>query len=296
MVNRYLNRLLAALLFCVTLGCCTTSDLDASGTDGSTAPSDDDGVMTLTLDLSQSRAITTEDAEELLKNSVLKIYSCTSSDTETLIRRYSPATESPSEIYVVGGDYKVTLSVGDSEPTSFDDMDRCFYGESDFTVTAKEISNVDITASLTSRLVGVTFDDSIEELFDAGYCLYVTTADSFSKDDVDNDAVPFLKFTSSSKSTGYFNLPSGVSNLSWGFYGMHTGRGEEVSLTGVIESPAAGSQTNLLFKYSDYLEVKSVTVTVDQSAEEYDDSFSFAPQPLIKGDGFSINETQIYSS
>ena len=91
--------------------------------------------------------------------------------------------------------------------------------------------------------------------YDENYrrCRYVRYADDFligftgSKADAENNLVPTLAYEKDT--TGYFLLPEGVSNLSWGFYGSSTQLGE-VSKTGFIPNPEKGTLHTLKFKYS----------------------------------------------
>ncbi|MDE7069507.1 MAG: DUF4493 domain-containing protein [Alistipes sp.] len=255
------------------------------------AQSDVDGGMenmgTLQLNLGLSNA-TRSEGYDALARSTMRIYKLEEGE-EVLIRKYTPATEVPSHLYLVAGQYRVKVQAGDQSNATF--TNKSYYGEADILINPHEIYSRDIICHLTNIGVQVNFDQTISEKM-SSYRTYVSTIDTFSKTEAENGSVPTLTYTEDGQ--GYYLLPEGVSNLSWGFYGSGEDLGE-VQKTGVIANPEAGKLYTLTFKYSKtpngYL---GITVQIEENGEIFDDPFIFNPQPTISGDGFSLGTTVGY--
>ena len=231
-----------------------------------------------------------------LNYSTVRIYSIVR-DTENritaenLVRKYRPASKMPANLYLAAGEYKITVEAGTGDEATF--TNKTYYGEETFILEAKRNKSVKVTCKITNVVVKVVFDGTVKTAFDKGYNVLVSAADEFSKEDAEAGNVPALEF--SEDGTGYFILPEGVSNLSWGFCGSSSdeavnAKGEK---TGVIEDPQPGMQYTLTYKYSPdadgYLLTMSVQV-VDYD-ELCEDQFVFSPQPVITAEGFSFGET-----
>ncbi len=266
------------------LGSCTKSDEVVDLESG-------EGLLSLSYDMSgASRAIS---YDKILENSVLKIYK----STGELIRRYEPATDFSDDLYLVAGSYKATLLAGESVSATFSTDERLFYGESDFTIVAHQTNEVVVNCKMKNIVVNVEFDDTIAEKLNESI-VYVSTSDEFSKSDAESNSTPTLEFTDDN--VGYFMLPEGVNNISWGFYSSVTDLNNEttaVEKVGVIATPVGGSSYTLTFKYSNtpdgYLDL---LVNVDDSTEDFDDEFAFSPQPTIEGVNVSMSGVNDYVS
>ncbi len=252
---------------------------------------DQEGSITLNYSLSQSKAGDSS-MDELLAKSILRIYKA---DGE-LIRYYAPATDMPEELYLVAGSYSASLSV-EPEIYATTSLAECaYYGDVDFVVSAGEYSTVDLTSSLSNSAVQIIYDQTIEANFEAGYVTYVAAMDSYSQQEAESNTDLSLPFTESG--TGYFVLPEGVSNLSWGFSGTHVNSSVgALSVSGVIENPQAATLYTLTLKYSASTGgvISGITVTVDGTTEDYNDDFTFSPDLLtISALDFSLSEVQSY--
>lgn len=210
--------------------------------------------------------------------------------TESLIRKYRPATSVPSNLYLAAGEYKITVEAGTGDEATFDH--KTYYGEESFTIEANKTKVVPVVCRITNIAVKVVFDPTVAAAFDTEHFVYVSAADTFSKENAESSSVPTLKFVDSG--TGFFLLPEGVSHISWGFYGKSTdadinAKGQK---TGVIENPEKGKQYTLTYAYSkDADGFLSVSVKVREYESAHDDNFTFSPQPTLSGDGFSIAQT-----
>lgn len=281
-----MKKIIYILSLCLLLTtACSKDFIDELGGSGAAA---DEGTLKLTYSLASTKS---SDAE-LLAKSKLKIYRA---DGE-LIRYYKPATEVPDELYLVAGSYSAELSI-DADSYATTSLDECgYYGSKSFTITANKSNTVLITSSITNSAIKVVYDETIAENFEEGYIAYVTASDEYDKETAESDKLYTLSFTESG--VGYFILPDDVSNISWGFSGVHTDpEVGTLSLSGVIEKPQAATAYTLNFKYSETAGgmIGGLTVSVDEDSEEFDDSFAFSPQPTITGSGFSISTTQVYS-
>lgn len=234
-----------------------------------------------------------------LEVSTMWIYSVTSDGvgetTDNLIRKYKPANSVPSNLYLAAGKYKVVVDAGDLNEATF--TNKHYAGETTFDVVAQETQPVTITCKITNIAVRVEFESSIREKFDLGYEAYVCASDDYSQTDAENGTVPTLHYDTDT--TGFFILPDGVNNLSWGFLGESSDPAinKNNSKTGTIELPESGKQYTLKFKYSKTPDGSlTVIVKVQEYVNAFDDSFLFSPEPTVMGDGFNIDKVTGYYS
>lgn len=278
---------LAVLLFTLS-GC--TRELPA---DGSVGGDGNGGVLQLSFTL-PDQPKSSEESYDILSLSTMRIYKVESDgnggSTESLIRKYKPATQVPPNLYLASGTYRVAVEAGDNTEATF--SRRSYAGEQTFTVLAHETKVIPVVCKLTNVVVKVVFDETVKTKFDNGYHAYVTASETFSETDAENNLVPTLKYTSDA--TGYFLLPEEVNTLTWGFFGSSSDPDVEKNnrKTGVIELPKGGMQYTLTYKYSKSADGHlSVSVQVREYENAYDDNFIFSPQPTVSGDGFNITRT-----
>lgn len=250
--------------------------------------------------ISLSGNSTKSDAQDNpLEVSTMWIYSVTSDGvgetTDNLIRKYKPANSVPSNLYLAAGKYKVVVDAGDLNEATF--TNKHYAGETTFDVVAQETQPVTITCKITNIAVRVEFESTIREKFDLGYEAYVCASDDYSQTDAENGTVPTLHYDTDT--TGFFILPDGVNNLSWGFLGESSDPAinKNNSKTGTIELPESGKQYTLKFKYSKTPDGSlTVIVKVQEYVNAFDDSFLFSPEPTVMGDGFNIDKVTGYYS
>ncbi len=200
---------------------------------------------------------------EQLENSVLKIYD----SSDALIRNYEPATDSPSTIYLVSGEYSLTLDFGSGVEMTTDSQDLTYYGESDFTITSGLTTAVGVTCNVINTVVGVEFDETtLDEYLEAGYKVTLTT---------ESIADESLNFTEDGD--GYFILPDDSKRIAWQFEGVRKSDSSAILVNGVISEANAGEKNILTFRYDyvgQYLDFVG-GVTVDTSVDEFNDNFDF---------------------
>lgn len=246
-----------------------------------------------------SNSTKADDTYDPLEVSTMWIYSVTSDGTgqttDNLIRKYKPANSVPSDLYLATGKYKVVVEAGDQNEATF--TNKHYVGETTFDVEAQQTQPVKISCKITNIAVKVEFESTIREKFDLGYEAYVCASDTYSQTDAENGTVPTLHYETDT--TGFFILPEGVSNLSWGFLGESSDPAinQNNSKTGLIELPEGGKQYTLKFKYSKTPDGSlTVVVKVQEYVEAFDDSFLFSPEPTVMGDGFNIDNVTGYYS
>ncbi len=231
-----------------------------------------------------------------LNYSTVRIYSIVRDTDNTildsnLVRKYRPVSEMPANLYLAAGEYKITVEAGKAEEATF--TDKTYYGEETFILEANKSKSVKVKCKITNIAVKVVFDQTVKTAFDKGFEVLVSASDEFSREDAEGGNVPALKFTEDA--TGFFILPEGVSNLSWGFYGSSSDEtvNAKGTKTGILEQPQPGMQYTLTYKYSKDADGYLLTMSVE--VVDYDelceDQFVFSPQPTITPDGFSLEET-----
>lgn len=289
-MKKHIHSIVWLACMAVVLSACTKTE----GIDN--LPGEAGGNLQLNFTIDEKMVSGTKaDTYDPLTTSTLRIYQVESDGaegtTERLIRKYKPATD--TSLYLVSGTYKVTVEAGDGSEATF--TNRTYYGEEIFDLAAHETKTVNVECKIKNVAVKVVFDPTLQSKFDISKIAYVSASDVFSKADAENDLVPTLTYETDT--TGYFLLPEGVSNLSWGFYGESSDAdvNKNNSKTGTIQLPQGGYLYTLTFKYSKtpdgYL---TVTVNVREWETVHDDSYLFCPDPSISGEGFNIKSITGY--
>ncbi len=268
------------IAFCVAtsiVGCQENRALDDS------TISQGDGALVLNITRAATSSATLPD------DTTLRIYNT----SNRLVARYK-ADEIPSAIYLAADDYKATVTIGESIEMSENIEDISYYGEQDFTIVGGQVNNLDIKCTVQNSVVEVIFDQTVYDRFEMEAVSYISLSNEFSFEEAKAESVPTLTFRADG--TGYFILPEGVDHISWGFYGESANidptipkPSKTAQFTGVIEKPKAATKYTLKFAYTPtpdgYL---GLTVSINEDVEEFNDLFSFSPQPTFTGVGFDI--------
>lgn len=242
---------------------------------------------TLKIDISATRADTEGDYDPM-EHLAVRIYNAEGG----LLRKYTSVADIP-QLALLAGNYRVSVEAGAVKEASF--SERYFKGEENFTVTAGEVTPVEVKCTLQNTVVEVKFDASVVEHFASGYAARVAVGGTYDEESILAGAIPSLKYTTDAK--GYFTLPEGVSEMVWQFGGTHTERGEIVK-EGKISDLKAGGRYVLTFKFSPDLpgSIEALFITVDTSTDDQDDTIVFSPDPKIEGDGFDLKQVQRYTA
>ena len=140
-MKKHINPVIA-LISCLALALASCGKSDADGS----LPTNGQGMLQLSFDIpgygGQSKA-----AEyDALAISTLRLYKVEPDGqggaTESLIRKYKPATDVPANLYLAAGKYKVTVEAGDNSEASF--THKSYAGASEFDLAAHETKIVPV--------------------------------------------------------------------------------------------------------------------------------------------------------
>ena len=202
---------IAILLCAVLVASCGKDALDVPGVDSTT-----EGLLNISLNTNTA----TRAGEAYSGEANIRIYAYNDENEKELIRHYFSTTELPAEgLWLLKGEYCVTVSIGDGETPSatFDGKNKVYYGEKDFTITAGQASNVEVDCKIQNTLIKVVFDDSLATVFDKSVNATVVASDGWDKDYIAK-GLPNLDYKRSE--TGYFVLPEGLDKIAYCFHGL----------------------------------------------------------------------------
>ena len=257
------------------------------------------GEGAMRLSLAAGSEITAED------NAAIKIYKKAEITNEEsgevateyqLVRRYTSADDVPDKLALLAGEYKATVTVGEKNIASFEDV--YYYGETEFEITAGEVEPVVVDCKLQSTIVRVEYDESVGQKLSAGFTTTVAIAEEYDQTAINKGDIHSLKYThATGAKDGYFMLPENQTSLVWKFVGNNPaendGQGLEISKSGKIENVLANARYTIKLKYSkDAPGGMLVTATVESDPHQVDDNISFSPDPTIMGAGFDMAEVQ----
>lgn len=235
--------------------------------------------------------------DELLENSILKIYD----NSGSLIRNYEPATDSPETVYLVSGDYNLTLDFGSGLVMSSDRSDLTYSGEADFTITAGSTTAVGVTCNVENTVVTIDFDETtLNKYLNEGYKVTLVAASSITDEMLSDSYTDKLTFTEDG--SGYFILPEDVKTVAWRFDGVKSSNGVEISVSGVVNNANAGEENILSFMYDEDEQGLGFMgdIIVDLTTEEFNDDFDFSyeeedvsVEPSIEEDGFDSEDGEL---
>ncbi len=293
-----MKRLFAYTAIALLAAACSKYDTDG----GRRIESADEGVVRMSIAMPSDIPVGEYDP---LKTCKVRIYKYTD-DTEAqdaagdggeqtvrkkeLIRLYKSTDEIPAQIWLLAGDYSITVEAGDKEKAST--VSRTYAGSQDFTVEAGCIGDIKVKCRMLNSAVRVVFDRTVLDKLPVDAYSYVCIADDFDISGIESGEVPHLRFEQDG--TGYFLMPQGATTLSWFFHGEGDEAGT-VEKTGRIENVKAAVRYTLTFRYSkDLGGSMSFDVEVDETPEIIDDTIAFSPDPTIKGSGFDPDAVQRY--
>lgn len=202
----------------------------------------DEGVATLTFSVPgvATRAVAEYDLWEYCDVRFYK-YDDASKESKSLIRHYYEIDEIPESIWLLEGDYCVTVSLGDRESGVLATFDRpIYFGSTDFEIEAGKTTAVNVDCRIQNTIIKVVFDKSIIDKFDREdtddvlgltykYRATIAVRDSWSTNDVTGNKVPYLHYIDSEVTAdadgnayraGYFVLPAGAEKISYCFNGF----------------------------------------------------------------------------
>lgn len=218
----------------------------------------------------------------------IKVYKVDSEGERQLVRRYTSVADVPEYVSLLADNYVAVVEVGEKRVATFDE--KCYRGETPFTITGGNIENVTVDCQLLSTIAAVEYDATIAEKLEAGYNTVIAVDDSYDAAAIKTGDVHSLKYTESKE--GYYLMPEAQTTLVWHFEGKHPVEGDIVA-EGVIENVKASAKYTVKLKYSkDADGMLVISATVDESVQEFDDNISFSPDPTLTGEGFAVEDVQ----
>lgn len=239
-----------------------------------------------------------------------------------LIRRYTSTADVPSPLYLVAGDYKVTVEAGDRSNTAFtctsDEeiwANLCYYGETPFRITAHKTATATVIGkpincgarlvfdraavnSENSNITDVRIDIAAMEMelpASQKTPQEMSAAAAAFDEALAAAAAPHLSFTGAGEHLGYFICPEEVTSLVWHFSGTHAIWGH-FDKVGCIENVRGGYLYTVRFKYSKLPDGSlGISISVDENTEIIPSQFIFKPQPELTGDGLDLSAVNPYT-
>ncbi len=263
----YIKLLAVALTVAPVLGGCAADD--PFGYKG-------EGSVRLSTNISEkltavSRASSTE--AELQESTIIWI-----SNSRGPVRKFHGMAEaSASPVRLIADSYTAEAWAGDSVPASF--TDRYFYGSTDFRVTAGAATEVTVTCKVANSVVAVDYADDVDDVL-TDYTMTVGHSQGE------------LTYEGRDERRGYFMMNSRDHDLIWTLKGRRAD-GSEYTRTGTITDAARATLYTLHVKCTPQNEVIGggfLTVTVDETTVDIEDSIDIIAAPTISGFGYDISQ------
>lgn len=212
--------------------------------------------------------------EDLMNNCTIYVY-----NSKHLIRKYHGVNEVPSELVLISGEYRAEAWAGDSLPASF--TAKYFKGNTPFTIAKGSNVKAEIVCKISNVVTSVNFTPAVAEVL-SNYKLTI----GHSKGTLD--------FTAENAATakGYFMMPEGEKDLTWKITGMMVD-GQEFTQEGVINDVKGGHEYAMTINYNpDTQEFGGalLTIEVDETTVDVENSVVLKTAPKITGSGFDVNE------
>ena len=225
------------------------------------------GVGTLSMDMSISQQTKAMSQDDLLASAVVKIYKA---DFSGLVRSYN-YSEIPSPFYLAADSYRVDVVAGEAvaaNPSAASWENKSYKGSKEFTITAGNVTNVEVVAKVNNAITQVTFDQTVAENFNEGYSLTIGL-----------DAEKQLVYDASkSGAEGYF-IVAGLDepSFTWTFTGVLAKDGSSFTKSGEIKDVLPGK----IYKMSPMYTIKDgdlvFSLLVDYTTDIVDDVIIFDP-------------------
>lgn len=225
------------------------------------------GVGTLSMDMSISQQTKSMSQEDLLATATVKIYKA---DFSGLVRSYN-YSEIPTPFYLVADSYRVDVEAGEvvaQNPAVASWENKSYKGSKEFTITAGNVTNVEVVAKVNNAITQVTFDQTVAENFNEGYTLSIGL----------DPETQLVYDASNSGAEGYF-IVAGLDepSFTWTFSGVLAKDGSSFTKSGVINEVLPGK----IYKMSPVYTIKDgdlvFSLLVDYTTDIVDDVIIFDP-------------------
>ena len=224
-----------------------------------------EGALSMQMRISQQTKTMTQ--EELLASASVKIYKA---DFSGLVRSYTYSTM-PSPFYLAADTYRVDVEAGESvsaNPSAASWENKSYKGSKEFTITAGNVTNVEVVASVNNAITKITFDQTVADNFNAGYSLTIGL----------DESAKLVYDASKSGAEGYF-IVAGLDepSFTWTFSGVLAKDGSAFTKSGVVENILPGK----MYKMTPMYTIKDgdlvFSLLVDYTTDIVDDTIIFEP-------------------
>ena len=224
-----------------------------------------EGALSMQMRISQQTKTMTQ--EELLASASVKIYKA---DFSGLVRSYTYSAM-PSPFYLAADTYRVDVEAGESvsaNPSAASWENKSYKGSKEFTITAGNVTNVEVVASVNNAITKITFDQTVAENFNAGYSLTIGL----------DESAKLVYDASKSGAEGYF-IVAGLDepSFTWTFSGVLAKDGSAFTKSGVVENILPGK----MYKMTPMYTIKDgdlvFSLLVDYTTDIVDDTIIFEP-------------------
>lgn len=217
----------------------------------------------------ESRA---EAEDDLAASTVVWIYS-----DQGVVRKYNGMAEVPAGgIKLVSGDYTVKAWAGTLSYASF--TDRWFEGVESLSVEAGKSIACEVVCKIANVVTSVKYPENIGELI-SDYSLTVSHKGGS------------LTFDGLDERKGYFMMPEGISSLDYVM--TFSVEGKEKTVRGTISDvePAHEYVLNIIANpaESDETGAAWITIEVDDTMVDVEETITITPPPSITGFGFDLS-------
>lgn len=293
-MKRILSYTPLLLFFAALVSACAAEAVDAP------VSRPGEGAATIRFDVPSTRAV--DESIYPWTDCMIRIFKYTDKDAgeRELIRRYSSVSEMPQAIWLVEGDYAVTVTLGTRAEATFDEPS--YYGESDFRIVSGVNLSVQVTCRMVNTAVEVVYDESLDEHFKPGYRTIAAIDHDFrTEQELTDNGILHLRYDTSAR--GYFILPSyddgSVPTLHYCFRAEFNDGSDMHPEHFVKElSTTPGMLYTITFRYSPDLPghiAADFEVTVDTTPDIEFDDWPFTPEPQINGNGIEMEGARYLS-
>lgn len=208
-----------------------------------------------------------------------KINSIKVSNAKGVVRSYDSLGAVPQAMWLASGDYSVAVDAGETETATF--IGAHYSGVSNFVIAAGASQQVNVVCKIDNSLFGVTFADGVKNNL-TDYSVKVSV-----------DAQHSLVFNNVNLGeVGYITMPAGVNDVTWNFTAKTKG-GADVVKNGTVTNVKGGTRYQLNFNYTTKpTGGLGITVSVDETTEDYEDTFDIYQHPEIKAENFELSQVQ----
>ena len=224
-----------------------------------------EGALSMQMRISQQTKTMTQ--EELLASASVKIYKA---DFSGLVRSYTYSAM-PSPFYLAADTYRVDVEAGEAvsaNPSAASWENKSYKGSKEFTITAGNVTNVEVVASVNNAITKITFDQTVADNFNAGYSLTIGL----------DESAKLVYDASKSGAEGYF-IVAGLDepSFTWTFSGVLAKDGSAFTKSGVVENILPGK----MYKMTPMYTIKDgdlvFSLLVDYTTDIVDDTIIFEP-------------------